>query len=284
MIPCSPCKPVAPGAPSGPAGPCAPATPWTPGVPAGPRLPAIPCEPGCPDSPRAPGGAAAPAVPATPSLPSAPFWGLRTTNFRTLGESRSKVIAPFAICPVWIRPVASAVPPATTTNVTSAQVTVIVVRTVSSLTIYGGGRPTLAGHAAAKPLSHHNRAGTDRQPPFEGWYRIARLVWLLTGQKVNRSCKMPSPLPGATTPPPTAEVSTPTRRHDSVVMLRLLPGRRPAPPRAGTQGRSHPSCQAKPSADRDADPGRLTGGSRNLRLASAHRRTCCAGSAQGGYN
>jgi hypothetical protein len=72
----------------------------------------------------------APGIPSTPLSPFAPFFGVVVTIFCTLGERRSSVTAPFAMLPVWMRPVASAVPPAMAMNAAAEQASRTLVRMV----------------------------------------------------------------------------------------------------------------------------------------------------------
>jgi hypothetical protein len=98
-----PCNPVSPFSP------CAPVAP---GMPWGPVLPSVPL------------------TPLTPAMPFTPCTAFADTIFCTLGARRLNVIAPFARPLVLMRPEASAVPPATTTNAVSTHATVTWVRIV----------------------------------------------------------------------------------------------------------------------------------------------------------
>ena len=69
-----------------------------------------------------------PGRPSRPFRPFLPLTGFFATIFCTLGASRLNVMAPFAMFAVWMRPVASAVPPATAMNAVSAQAAVTLVR------------------------------------------------------------------------------------------------------------------------------------------------------------
>ena len=63
--------------------------------------------------------------PLTPLVPPVAFFEI---TFCTWGESLSNVMAPFAMFAVWMRPVASAVPPAMATNAIAAQASTSLVR------------------------------------------------------------------------------------------------------------------------------------------------------------
>ena len=118
-----------------------------------PSLPFAPVRPIGPVAPVAPVTPGAPGMPSMPLMPSTPFCGIAVTSSCTCGERRLSVTAPLAMFDVWMRPVASAVPPAIATNAAIAQATVTLVRMVVD---------PFRGFVLADPSALCGQAGADR--------------------------------------------------------------------------------------------------------------------------